>query len=349
MSLNETAYAELLDLWKERTLLESCSSVLAWDEQTYLPSGGAELRSDQLSLLAGMVHDKTTASRVGELLQEVEESSSSDDQDSPVAVNIREWRRSYDRATKLPRRLVESISKTSTLSQRAWIDARQKSDFATFQPWLEKMIDLKREEAAAIGFGDGIPYDALLDDYEPGATAGEIAAVFAPLRDELVQLVAAIRESPRQPDDSLLSRLYPSDAQRHFGRAAAERIGFDFDRGRVDVAAHPFCSGFGPGDCRLTTRYDEHHFPGAFFGTLHESGHGMYEQGLSDAAFGTPMGESTSLGIHESQSRLWENFVGRSDAFWEYFYPAAQQSFPDALPMFRGMISITQSIVSSRQ
>jgi carboxypeptidase Taq len=192
-------------------------------------------------------------------------------------------------------------------------------------------VKLKREEAHAVGYGDGVVYDALLDDFEPGMTTAEVQAVFTPLRDELVKLVAAIRESKRQPDVSILTRRYPKEAQREFGLAAARHIGFDLQAGRLDEAPHPFCSGFGPGDCRLTTRYDEHHFPGAFFGTLHEAGHGIYEQGLDPAAFGTPMGHTCSLGIHESQSRMWENIVGRSRAFWTFLFPAAQRAFPEAL------------------
>ncbi|MCL4111139.1 UNVERIFIED_CONTAM: hypothetical protein GTU68_058905 [Idotea baltica] len=151
------------------------------------------------------------------------------------------------------------------------------------------------------------------------------------MREELVKLVGEIRESGKTPPVEILTRTFPKSAQAAFGQKAAEAIGFDFNRGRLDVTAHPFCSGFGPGDCRLTTRYDEHHFPGAFFGTLHESGHGIYEQGLDPDAFGTAMGTYTSLGIHESQSRMWENFVGRSRAFWDYFYADAQATFPDAL------------------
>jgi carboxypeptidase Taq len=331
MPTTQELYDELISSLKRTALLGSCASVLGWDEQTYLPAGGGALRADQLSLLAGMIHERATSPRVGELLSELEQSGDLADENSPQAANVRESRHAYDRATKLPRALVEELSRVTTLSQQAWVSARKNSDFAAFLPWLEQVVKFKREEAQAIGYGDGVPYDALLDDYEPGATTADIEAVFTPLRKELVPLVAAIRDSGREPDASILTRLYPVDAQREFGTAAAEKIGFDFNNGRLDVAAHPFCSGFGPGDCRLTTRYDEHHFPGAFFGVLHEAGHGMYEQGLDTEAFGTPMGYSTSLGIHESQSRMWENFVGRGRAFWSHFYAPAQRAFPGAL------------------
>lgn len=331
MSDIQTTYEQLLAELKDVALIGSCASVLGWDEQTYLPPAGAEHRANQMSLLAGLRHERATSKKIGDLLAELETHEQLGEPDSPIAVNVREARREYDRATKLPPRLVQEISRVTSLAQHNWVQARKEKTFATFQPWLEQILDLKREEADAIGYDGGVRYDALLDDYEPGAKTADVAAVFQPFREATVELVTAIRESGKQPDIGILERSYPVDAQRDFGTAAAEKIGFDFNAGRLDVAAHPFCSGFGPGDCRLTTRYDEHHFPGAFFGTLHEAGHGMYEQGLNAEHWGSAMGEATSLGIHESQSRMWENFVGRSRAFWICFYPSAQQAFPEAL------------------
>jgi carboxypeptidase Taq len=325
------AYTKLLDEVRTTALLESCSSLLGWDEQTYMPAGGAEHRSRQQSLLAGMVHERATSSRIGELLAAVEGSDVVGDPASPASANLREIRRDFDRATKLPRRLVEEESRVSSLAQQAWIEARKKSDFAIFLPWLEQVVALKREEAQAIGFGNGVPYDALLDQFEPGMTTAEVKRLFGPLQDELVKLIAAIAASGKRPDRTILTRNYPVDAQRRFGLDAAKQIGFDFGSGRLDETAHPFCSGIGPGDCRLTTRYNPQHFPGAFFGTLHEAGHGIYDQGLDPAAYGTPLGSAVSLGIHESQSRMWENFVGRSRAFWQHFFPKARQAFPEAL------------------
>lgn len=327
----EATYLDLLTQLRGAAVLGSCASVLGWDEQTYLPPAGAEHRAEQLATLAGLTHERATAPRIGELLAELEQSGSLGEPTLEMEVNVREARHSYDRATKLPRALVEELSRTTTLSQSAWVSARKKSDFAEFLPWLEKMIGLKRQQAEAIGYPGGVPYDALLDEFEPGASSREIAATFAPLRDELVKLVSAIQGSSRRPNIDLLTRRFPLEAQRRFAEEAAKQIGFDFEAGRLDIAAHPFCSGMGPGDCRLTTRYNEQHFPGAFFGVLHEAGHGMYEQGLSRSAFGSPMGEAISLGIHESQSRLWENFVGRSRAFWQHFFGSAQQAFPEAL------------------
>lgn len=331
MSQSDALYSELTRLLKDAALLGSCSSVLSWDEQTYMPKQGAAHRADQLGLLAGLAHERSTSPRIGELLSQLETSGDLGEADGDRAVNVREARRSYDRQTKLPRRLVEELSRTTTLSQQAWISAREDSEFAEFLPWLEKMIGLKREEAQAVGYGQGVPYDALLDDYEPGMTAAEVERVFSPLRDELVKLVAEIQQSPRRPRIEILSRHYPKTPQIVLAEGASKAIGFDFEAGRVDESAHPFCSGFGPGDCRLTTRYHDHHFNSAFFGVLHESGHGIYEQGLPRDSFGLGTGQSTSLGIHESQSRLWENFIGRSRSFWQYLYPTAQVAFPQAL------------------
>src|SRR5262249_41431447 len=204
------------------------------------------------------------------------------------------------------------------ICQEAW----QKNDFPTLRPWLEKIVSLKRQEAAAIGF-EKSPYDALLDEYEPGATTEEVAEVFAALRKDLAPLLGAILQSGRSPKRELLHREFPVDKQQEFGKEAAAAIGFDFDAGRLDTTEHPFCSGIGPGDCRITTRYNPHFFNESFFGILHEAGHGIYDQGLDPAQAGTPLGTAVSLGIHESQSRLWENQVGRGRAFWEQFFPRA--------------------------
>ncbi|MEQ9409752.1 MAG: carboxypeptidase M32 [Fuerstiella sp.] len=328
----QSLYEELIHLVRRAALLSSCGSVLSWDRETYMPPGGNGHRADQQSLLAGLAHEWSTSPRIGELLDQLSDSELNDGEESDSVVNLREIRRVYQRSVKLPQRLVEEISRVTTLAQQQWTTARRDGDFGRFSPWLEQIVKLKREEASVVGFEDnGEPYDALLDEYEPGAVSSDVAAVFDALRSELVPLLDDIRGSSRRPDTSILSRHFCTDRQAELGREAATRIGFDFQKGRLDVTTHPFCSGFGPGDCRLTTRYDEHFFSSSFFGTLHESGHGIYEQGLPEAAFGTPLGSSVSLGIHESQSRMWENLVGRSRSFWEFFYPRAQQLFPESL------------------
>ena len=326
----ERVYEDLLSRWKEMALLGSCAAVLGWDERTYMPRGGAAHRAEQQALLAGMVHERATAPEIGELLLRIEEGDEVFVTGSTPAVNLREIRREYDRRVKLPRSLVEALARVTTLAEHAWAEAREASAFEPFRPHLEEVVRLTQEVAAALKVGDRA-YDALLDGYEPGETSANLKKVFGALRNELVPLVAAILDSGRVPEASILTGEYPVVEQEVFGKAAAEAIGFDFEGGRLDVTVHPFCTGIGPGDTRITTRYDGNQFSQAFFGILHETGHGLYEQGLDAAHAGRPMGEAVSLGIHESQSRMWENFVGRGRAFWEHFSPKAEEAFPKAL------------------
>lgn len=325
----EEAYAELIGRMRELALLESCGSLLHWDQQTYMPPKGAGHRAEQFGTLAGLVHRQFVAPEVGDLLAEAEAREVADPL-APEAVNLRELRRDYDRARRLPEALVKALAETGALAQEVWVAARRERDFPRFRPWLEKIVALKREQAEALGYADA-PYDALVEDYEPGETARHLERLLRDLRDALVPLVAAIADSGKVPDRSILDRPYPVEAQRAFGITAAQAMGFDFQAGRLDVSTHPFCSGIGPGDTRMTTRFNARDLGDALFGVLHEGGHGLYDQGLPAEHFGTPMGAAVSLGIHESQSRLWENFVGRSRPFWEHFYPAARAAFPEAL------------------
>ncbi|MBX7246855.1 MAG: carboxypeptidase M32 [Candidatus Sumerlaeaceae bacterium] len=324
MTTPETSYEELKKSLREISLLGSTASVLHWDEQTYMPPAGAEYRAEQVSLLARMVHEQFTAPRIGELLAAVEGSTLIKDPESDAAANTRETRRSYDRATRLPSAFVEELSRVTSLAHHAWVEARKTSDFAAFQPWLEKIIVLKREEADLVGH-KGNRYDALLDEYEPNETADGVRAVFESLRGSLVELVGKIMDSGRKAPVEILERHYPAAKQEQLAREAAARVGFDFNAGRLDVSVHPFCTGLVPGDTRITTRYDESYFGDAFFGVLHETGHALYDQGLNKDAFGLPVGEAVSLGIHESQSRMWENLVGRSRAFWKFFLPRTRE------------------------
>jgi carboxypeptidase Taq len=326
----DAAYAQLIHRTKEAALLSSCGAVLGWDERTYMPRNGSALRGDQIALIARLTHEMTTDPKVGECLSTVERSSLVANPESPEAINVREIRRTYDRAVKLPKELVEELARVTTRAQQVWQEARGQDDFAAFRPWLEKIIGLKKREADAVGYKEH-PYDALLDEYEPGATASRVRKVFAAVSAELVPLIAAIGQSKQVPPREILEGDFPVEAQQTFAREAAAAIGFDFEAGRLDVTTHPFCSGIGPGDCRITTRYNPRFFNEAFFGVLHEAGHGLYEQGLSAEHFGTPSGTYCSLGIHESQSRLWENQVGRGRPFWKHFFPKGQRAFPTAL------------------
>ena len=324
------AFEELCTLTRQAALLESIESVLGWDERTYLPPAAGEYRAEQMTYVSGLVHRRRTDPRVGELLAFLAASELARDPHSDHGTTIRQLQRDYDRRVKLPQSLVEELTRASVLGQQAWVKARPANDFASFAPHLEKLLELKRQQAECLGYRDH-PYDALLDDFEPAAKTAEVAKVLAALRDELAPLVQAIIESGKKAPLEILARHYPRDAQEAFGKIAAEAIGFDFQRGRLDVTHHPFCSGLGPHDCRITTRYDEHFFPGAFFGILHEAGHGLYDQGLRTEQFGLPPGSYVSLGIHESQSRMWENLVGRSRAFWRHFFPQLAKAFPAAI------------------
>src|SRR5882757_2621485 len=326
----QVTYDRLCNHAREAAILNSMQGLLGWDERTKLPPAGGEYRADQMSFLAGLIHKKQTAPEVGEWLAELIDSPLAADPHSDIGADIINPKRDYDRKTKLPQALVEELAKLSVLGQQLWVEARKANDYARFQPLLERTLELKRQEAAAIGYDDQ-PYDALLDEYEPGAKTSEVAAALRGLREQLVPLVAAIAASKKRPNLEALKGQYPVDLQEKFGKRAIAAIGFDFNAGRLDVTNHPFCGGAGPRDVRLTTRYDERSLDGSFFSTLHEAGHGIYEQGLPADRYGLPTGEAVSLGIHESQSRMWENQVGRSRAFWEYFFPEAQSTFRDAL------------------
>ncbi|MEA2708650.1 MAG: carboxypeptidase Taq [Phycisphaerales bacterium] len=326
----DNTYAGLIAAVKEISLLGSSASVLHWDKETYMPPKGAEARGDQVSLLARLAHEQFTDKKIGAMIAAVEASDLVKDPQHDAAVNTRELRRAYDRATKIPAALVAEISKASVLGHHAWIDARKNSNYGKFKPWLAKMLELRKQEADYVGYRF-TPYDALLDEYEPHETTENLKRVFESLRDPLIELVAKIQASPRKAPVEILERKYPAAAQEVFARDAAKAVGFDFDAGRLDISVHPFCTDFSPTDVRMTTRYDEHYFGDAFFGVLHETGHALYGQGLPVEHYGTPLGEAVSLGIHESQSRLWENFVGRSRAFWEFFFPKAQLVFGQQL------------------
>ncbi len=323
------SFDELCSLSRETALIESVEAALGWDERTYMPPAAGEYRAEQMTYLTGLAHQKRTSPRLGELLDELAGSALIKDAHSDQAATIRELKRQYDKRIKLPQALVEELTRASVLGQQAWVKARADNDFALFAPHVEKLYHLKRQQAECLGYGDN-PYDALLDDFEPDAKTADVTKVLEQLRGELVPLVQAIMESGRRAPIEILRREYPAAAQEAFGKTAAAAIGFDFQRGRLDVTHHPFCSGLGPHDCRITTRYDERFFGTAFFGILHESGHGIYDQGLRPDWFGLPPGTYVSLGIHESQSRLWENLVGRSRAFWQHFFPQLHAAFPAA-------------------
>jgi carboxypeptidase Taq len=318
------SYRALAAYSRETATVRSLGALAGWDQETYMPSGGADLRGSQKALVARLEHERLTGPRMLELLSACENDPGVR-ADAALAASVKEYRRDVDLACKLPGDLVAEIAGTSTKAVAAWREARAKNDFSAFAPWLERMVGLARRKAECYGTpAGGEPYDALLNEYEPGATAREIDAVFKPLRTRLADFIKDLaRGTP--PDESPLNAAIPPDRQHEFGLFVLRSIGFDLERGRLDVTTHPFCDGIGPGDTRLTTRYRESRFTDALYGTLHEAGHGLYEQGLPKGErFGEPLAEAVSLGIHESQSRLWENWVGRSAEFWAWAMPHAK-------------------------
>ena len=327
-----TAYDELLDIIHEADLINGTASMLGWDQEVMMPPGGVEYRSRQLAQLARMQHEMFTDPKVGELLAacEADESLMSDPL-APPAVNVRELRHDYDRKTKLPPELVAEEAKLASLGQHTWAEARKKSDFEHFRPLLEKIVDLLRRKAECYGWAaDGEPWDALAEDYEPGCTAAYVAGVFEPLRKRLQAFLDELMGSVQKPSNAFNELKLPLDQQSRFVRAVSETIGYDFKRGRLDVSTHPFTTGSHCNDIRITTRFHENLVGDALGSTMHECGHGMYEQGLPADHIGEPMGQSISLGIHESQSRTWENQVGRSLAFWKWCHPKLAEFFGDA-------------------
>jgi carboxypeptidase Taq len=339
----EQAYLELVRLSRDESLLSSCLDVLEWDEEVCMPRGGVEHRAEQIALLAGLVHDRATDPRYDELLSAVEASSLVSDGESPQAVNVRELRRGFDRERRMPRRLVEESARVTALASQAWAEARERDDFKTLSPWLDRIFALAREEADAVGYV-GERYQALLDYYEPGMTTDRLSALFTHLQAELVPLVDALRDEPTPAPAHVLAREFPLDRQRLFAEGAAAALGFDFACGRLDVGQHPFCTSMGPRDIRIALRYYPRNFARGFFALLHEIGHALYDQGLDPAHYGTPMGEAASPALHESQSRLWESLVGRSPGFWRHFFPQIRGAFPEQLhdvsmDQFRGAVN----------
>lgn len=286
-----------------------------------MPEGGLDLRSRQLAQLARMSHELATDPRVGEWLAACESDSSiTGDPLSVAAVNVREIRRAYDRATKLPASLVEEFAKVTSIAQHEWAEARKVSDFTRFKPHLERIVALLRKRAECFGWkkDSGEAWDALADEYEPGCTAKEVSSVFVPLRERLAGLVSDLLHKGKAPPSGFNDFEIPIEAQERFSRFVTGKLGFDYSRGRLDRSTHPFCGGSHCNDVRMTSRYSERCLNDGLGSSMHESGHGMYEQGLLYEHVGSPMGESVSLGIHESQSRMWENQVGRSRAFWTW-------------------------------
>ncbi|SPP63345.1 carboxypeptidase M32 [Nitrospira lenta] len=321
----------------EITRINSAASVLSWDQETYMPAGGGEARAEQIAVLQGIAHDKLVAPDIERFLAATVDPATGQaiDQpgdlwDEPSRSLLREIWRDFSRAKKLPSDFVIRLSRETSLAQQVWAEAKAQNNFRQFLPNLRTVLALKREEAEYLGY-ETSPYDAMLDAYEPGATIATLRPLFAQMKARLVPLLKRVTQSPNQIDDRILRHAYDQTRQLEFGRLVLVAMGYDFERGRLDLSAHPFTTSFHPTDVRVTTRIHEHELQSCLFSCIHEGGHGLYDQGLDQRYFGTPLGESVSLGIHESQSRMWENSVGRSRAFWQFFYPILQQTFHDQL------------------
>ena len=333
----DTSLEQLKSKLREIHHLRDAASVLSWDQETYMPSGAGRVRAEQLATLQTLAHDQFVSSEMEGLLSRYVDLDTgnllSEDQseitDSTQALFRETWR-DFSRAKKLPSAFVTELERECSLAQQVWAEARKTNDFQFFLPKLQKLVALKRQEAEFLGYTDS-PYNALLDTFEPGSKVSELRPLFASLRSHLTRLLDQVRESSVQPNTELLTQSFDSGNQMVFGRLVLEQMGYDWQRGRLDLSAHPFTTAFHPTDVRVTTRVFDQDLPSCLFSCIHEGGHGLYEQGLPPKHYGTPLGEAISLGIHESQSRLWENSVGRSLAFWEYFYPKLQDMFPSQL------------------
>lgn len=306
---------------RETALLESSLALLEWDERTGLPKKAGVYRAEQIKLLSGMIHRRKTDARFGEQLDRLAESDLAAEPESPVGATIGRLCKEFQRNSRLPVDLVEALSQATVVAQQAWEQARAEDDWSQFEPHMEGVFALRKRQAELLRDEGGTLYDALLDEYEEGAKSQSLASVFEQLRLPLVALVQELAGSASPPSGQSWKARVPKDRQRQVSRWVAEAVGYCFDRGRLDETSHPFCTTLGPDDCRILTRYQEDYFPSGFYGTLHEAGHGLYEQGLPSEWYGLPPGKAASLGVHESQSRMWENFVGRSQAFWQWCFP----------------------------
>ncbi|MBN1681467.1 MAG: carboxypeptidase M32 [Anaerolineae bacterium] len=330
--------------------LQYASAVLGWDQQTYMPPGGVAARAEQLATLSKLAHELFVSDETGRLLEEAEAEVAGMGYDSNDAALVRVVRHDYDLATRVPTSLVAEIARTTSQAHEIWANAREDSDFAAFAPTLEKIIDLMRQKAEALGYEDRL-YDALLDEYEPHMKTADVERLFIELREELVPFVAAIFDRLDAVDDTIMHMNYDIDQQTEFGLRVIEQLGYDMTRGRQDRAVHPFTTNFSINDVRITTRYREDYMPSALFGSIHEAGHAMYEQGSDPSLEGTFLAGGTSLGVHESQSRLWENIVGRSRGFWQHFYPDLQRRYPDQLGLvnldafYKAINAVSRSLI----
>jgi carboxypeptidase Taq len=321
----QAEYTELLSRLKRLDRIGSIGGILGWDEQVNLPPASSGLRAEQQAVFTEIYHREASSPEIGELLGKVE--AARDGLDAGQLAIIRDARKDYDRLTKIPAEFAARKAKAESLGYRAWIKAREDDDFEAFQPHLEEQLQLAKEETTFLNAEN--PYDYWIDQFDPGMDCATIERLFGELQPELKQIVDTILAAPDQPDTSMFKG-FPVDAQETFLREVVTALGFDFKRGRLDVAVHPFCGGHGQ-DTRMTTRYHADNPLDSLSSSMHETGHALYEQGLPDAWAGTALGTCVGMAVHESQSRIWENQVGRSRAFWKHWEPRYREIFPGQL------------------
>ncbi|NDJ61807.1 MAG: carboxypeptidase M32 [Chloroflexi bacterium] len=323
-------YRQLVEHLNEIYHINRATSLLRWDQQVSMPPGGAHARAGVIATLSRLEHERFTSPQTADLLAAAQAELNGAAYDSDEASMLRVVGQDYDRATRLPAELVADYAEATASAHKIWTHARQTNDFAAFEPALERIVDLALRRADQWGYTDH-PYDALMQQYERGMTTARVRELFDGHKPQLVALIAAIKDSGVTVSDAILRQRFPIDQQNTVALKIVEAFGYDFKRGRQDVAVHPFAMRFSRGDARITTRFTEDYLPPALFGTFHEGGHAMYEQGISETIDGTMIGCGASLGMHESQSRLWENLVGRSRGFWGWALPQLQAAFPDQL------------------
>lgn len=321
--------AKLRERIAEMRDLSRIQSIVHWDMHTYMPSRGAEARKEQLATLSSLIHEKLTDPALGRLIQRLEPLMNNAREDSEETAVVREVAREHQRATRIPGRLMQEATRASSDGLQAWLRARGEEDFHLFLPALERNYDVSRRTAEVIN-PDSHPLDVMLDRREPGFTCADVQEIFSDLKETLVPLIARISDKSGQVKDSILHQIYDPARQWDLSMEAVRALGFDLDsRGRQDRSVHPFTTAFSTDDVRITTRIRDDQFSPCFFASLHEAGHGTYEQGLPARWNRCILGSAASGGMHESQSRLWENIVGRSKEFWQFFYPRVRSYFPE--------------------
>jgi len=329
--------------------LNAASALMGWDQQVYMPQGGAGARGTQLATLQKLIHQKSISPEIGQLLEDLSAETADLDPDSDEARLIKVAKRDYERAAKVPPSFTAEFAKVTSDAFGAWMEARSSDNFSKFQPHLEKIVDLGKQYVEFFAPYEHV-YDPLLDMFEPGMKTADVRAIFDAMRPKQVALIQEIGNQP-QVDDAFLHKKFDEQKQWDFGVSVITKFGYDWNRGRQDKSAHPFTTNFSRDDVRITTRFEVDYLGSALFSTMHEGGHALYEQGSSPKYERSPLAGGASLAVHESQSRMFENLIGRSMPFWEHFYPQLQDTFSaqlgnvDLQTFYKGINKVEPSLI----